>query len=201
MSLFRRGDSSSPSASSGGSSDLSSAPSHSSSAPKAERRRVTHIAPGTRVQGLLSGPTELLIEGEVEGEIRVDASVMIGADGVVKGPVTANNVRVGGRVEGNVQAVERVEVAPSGSLEGDIAAPRVVIAEGAFFKGRVEMRPDRGGKSEKSEKTERQEKVPERPQERPPERPDRQERTEQRASNDRRGRGEPVNGVAKAPPV
>jgi cytoskeletal protein CcmA (bactofilin family) len=191
MSLFRRGDSSSPSASSGGSSDLSSAPSHSSSAPKAERRRVTHIAPGTRVQGLLSGPTELLIEGEVEGEIRVDASVMIGADGVVKGPVSANNVRVGGRVEGNVQAVERVEVAPSGSLEGDIAAPRVVIAEGAFFKGRVEMRSDRGGKSEKSE---RQEKPQERPQER-------QERAEQRPGNDRRGRSEPVNNMAKAPPA
>jgi cytoskeletal protein CcmA (bactofilin family) len=143
------------------------------------------------VQGLLSGPTELLIEGEVEGEIRVDASVMIGADGVVKGPVSANNVRVGGRVEGNVQAVERVEVAPSGSLEGDIAAPRVVIAEGAFFKGRVEMRSDRGGKSEKSE---RQEKPQERPQER-------QERAEQRPGNDRRGRSEPVNNMAKAPPA
>jgi len=102
---------------------------------------MTHIAPGTRVVGQLTGPTELLIEGEVEGEVRVDAAVMIGADGVVKGPILANVVRVGGRVEGNVQATERVEVAPSGTLEGDITAPRVIIAEGAFFKGRVEMRP------------------------------------------------------------
>jgi cytoskeletal protein CcmA (bactofilin family) len=187
MSIFRRGDANSPSAS-GGSSDLASAPINSSSTLKAERRRVTHIAPGTRVQGLLSGPTELLIEGEVEGEIRVDASVMIGADGVVKGPVTANNVRVGGRVEGNIQAAERVEVAPSGSLEGDIAAPRVVIAEGAFFKGRVEMRSDRG-KSEKAE----------RPQERPQER--QENRQEQRGNNDRRNRGEQVNGAVKAPPA
>jgi len=142
MSIFRRNDPSSASGSSAGS-DTSVSPSHSSSSGSAaaQRRRLTHIAPGTRVVGQLTGPTELLIEGEVEGEIRVDAAVMIGADGVVKGPVSANVVRVGGRVEGNVQATERVEVAPSGTLEGDIAAPRVIIAEGAFFKGRVEMRP------------------------------------------------------------
>ena len=104
-----------------------------------QQRRITHIAPGTRIQGQLAGPTELLIEGEVEGEIRVDAAVMIGTDGVVHGPVSAHVVRVGGRVFGNVTASERVEVASSGSLEGDVAAPRIVIAEGAFFKGRVEM--------------------------------------------------------------
>ena len=143
MKIFGRSDSSSPSGSSGGS-DAPSSPSHSaspSSSGAAQRRRMTHIAPGTRVVGQLTGPTELLIEGEVEGEVRVDAAVMIGADGVVKGPILANVVRVGGRVEGNVQATERVEVAPSGTLEGDITAPRVIIAEGAFFKGRVEMRP------------------------------------------------------------
>ncbi|MEA2562636.1 MAG: hypothetical protein QOH06_4140 [Acidobacteriota bacterium] len=104
-----------------------------------QQRRITHIAPGSRVQGQLSGPTELLVEGEVEGEIRVDSTVMIGTEGVVQGPVTAHVVRIGGRVFGNVTASDRIEVAPSGSLEGDAAAPRIIIAEGAFFKGRVEM--------------------------------------------------------------
>jgi cytoskeletal protein CcmA (bactofilin family) len=132
---------------------------------------MTHIAPGTRVVGQLSGPTELLIEGEVEGEVRVDAAVMIGADGAVKGPISANVVRVGGRVEGNVQATERVEVAPSGTLEGDITAPRVIIAEGAFFKGRVEMRPQ-----EKKAAERQVEKAPEKAEEKlqeklPPEKP------------------------------
>ena len=109
------------------------------SSSRAQQRRITHIAPGSRIQGQLSGPTELLVEGEVEGEIRVDATVMIGTEGVVQGPVTAHVVRIGGRVYGNVTASDRVEVAPSGSVEGDIAAPRIIIAEGAFFKGRVEM--------------------------------------------------------------
>ena len=106
---------------------------------RTQQRRITHIAPGTRIQGQLSGPTELLVEGEIEGEIRVDATVMIGTEGVVQGPVTAHVVRIGGRVFGNVTASDRIEVAPSGSVEGDVAAPRIVIAEGAFFKGRVEM--------------------------------------------------------------
>jgi cytoskeletal protein CcmA (bactofilin family) len=133
MSIFgRRENEGSAPASSGGSPD----PSSSS---RTQQRRITHVAPGSRIQGQVSGPTELLVEGEVEGEIRVDATVMIGAEGVVQGPVTAHVVRIGGRVFGNVTASDRIEVAPSGSLEGDAAAPRIVIAEGAFFKGRVEM--------------------------------------------------------------
>jgi cytoskeletal protein CcmA (bactofilin family) len=137
MSIFRRDSPSGSPAAPSASSD-----SGTFSAPKPQQRRITHIAPGSRVQGELSGPTELLIEGEVDGEIRVDSSVMVGSEGLVKGPISAQVVRVGGRVVGNVQASDRVEVAPSGSLEGDIAAPRVVIAEGAFFKGRVEMKSE-----------------------------------------------------------
>lgn len=148
MALFRSRDtgSSSP-ASPGGSSDSSPSPSPSSSS--AQRRRVTHIAAGSKVEGKLTGPTELLIEGEVDGEIRVESAVMIGTEGVVRGPISAQMVRVGGRVIGDVQASDRVEVAPSGGLEGDIAAPRVVIAEGAFFKGRIDMRSDRDKEKDK----------------------------------------------------
>ena len=121
---------------------------------RSQQRRITHIAPGSRIQGQLTGPTELLIEGEVEGEIRVDAAVMIGTDGLVQGPVTAQVVRVGGRLFGNVTAYDRVEVAPSGSLEGDVAAPRIIIAEGAFFKGRVEMTGDKAQRPDRNEKSE-----------------------------------------------
>jgi cytoskeletal protein CcmA (bactofilin family) len=152
MALFRSRDtgSSSP-ASPGGSSDSPSpSPSPSPSSASAQRRRVTHIAAGSRVEGIVTGPTELLIEGEVDGEIRVDSAVMIGTEGVVRGPIAAQVVRVGGRVIGDVQASDRVEVAPSGGLEGDISAPRVVIAEGAFFKGRIDMRSDRDKEKDKA---------------------------------------------------
>jgi cytoskeletal protein CcmA (bactofilin family) len=108
----------------------------SGSSPK---RRLTHIAAGTRLQGEISGATEVLVDGEVAGEVRVGAPVVVGVDGVVEGPIAAPVVRVGGRVVGDVQATDRVEVLATGGLEGNISAPRVVISEGAFFKGRIEM--------------------------------------------------------------
>jgi cytoskeletal protein CcmA (bactofilin family) len=132
MSLFRR-------------ENTPGAPAAGPSAPEApagaaSKRRLTHVAPGTKVKGEISGATELLVDGEVEGEVRVQAAVTVGADGTVTGPITAPSVRVGGRVVGDVAAHDRVEVTASGSLEGNISAPRIVIGEGAFFRGKVEMK-------------------------------------------------------------
>jgi cytoskeletal protein CcmA (bactofilin family) len=127
MPIFRRDNASS---------SPSGAPESSS---PSQKRRLTHVAPGTRLRGEVTGPTELLIDGEVEGEVRVEATVTVGAEGAVLGPITAPVVRVAGRVVGNVMAADRVEVSPTGSLEGDIAAPRIVISEGAFFKGQAAM--------------------------------------------------------------
>ncbi|HEX4966041.1 MAG TPA: polymer-forming cytoskeletal protein [Thermoanaerobaculia bacterium] len=139
MSIFRREPlSPSPVAAAAGDSPAVSSGKH----------RVTHIAAGTRLHGEVSGATEVLVEGEVVGEVRVGAPVVVGADGVVEGPVSAPVVRVGGRVTGPVQATDRIEVLATGSVEGNVSAPRVVIAEGAFFKGRVEMTGE-GGKGAK----------------------------------------------------
>ncbi|HEV7785304.1 MAG TPA: polymer-forming cytoskeletal protein [Thermoanaerobaculia bacterium] len=113
------------------------------SAEPAAGREVTRIAAGTKVAGTLSGAAELLVEGEVEGEIKVESVVVVGAGGVVRGPISAQRVQVMGKVLGNVRGSDRVEVDAAGTLEGDIAAPRVVIAEGAFFKGKVEMTGDK----------------------------------------------------------
>ncbi|HZF07524.1 MAG TPA: polymer-forming cytoskeletal protein [Thermoanaerobaculia bacterium] len=139
MSIFRR-DTAAPARPSG----VAAPPADASSTP---RSRITQIAPGSRIQGEVTGATELLVEGEVVGTIRVEATVEVGAAGVVKGPITAQVVRVAGKVIGNVRGTDRVEVGAAAVLEGDIAAPRVVIAEGAFFKGKVEMR---GGLPDKS---------------------------------------------------
>ncbi len=100
---------------------------------------MSRIAEGTRISGQVSGSTELVIEGEIEGKIDVDSRVVIGGSGTVRGEIKARSVLAAGKVFGNVRGHERVEVGASGSLEGDISAPRVTIAEGAFFKGKVEM--------------------------------------------------------------
>ncbi len=119
----------------------------------ARRATVTVIAPGTKVQGKVTGSTELQIAGELDGEVLVEALVVVGAGGSVTGPIHGQVVRVAGQVAGNVSGSERVEVGAGGSVEGDITAPRVTIAEGAFFKGKIEMQseknrePRRAGKA------------------------------------------------------
>jgi cytoskeletal protein CcmA (bactofilin family) len=109
-----------------------------------ERRggAATVIAAGTRIEGEVSGTADLQVEGEIAGNVDVDALVVVGARGSVLGPLHGRVVRISGQVAGNVTAAERVEVGAAGSVEGDIAAPRVVIAEGAFFKGKIEMKSD-----------------------------------------------------------
>ncbi len=126
MALFRR-DSATP------------VPSTAPASPSGESAG-TRIAPGARFEGKISGSVDLQVDGEVIGEIAVSAVVVVGAKGHVSGPITARVVRVAGRVSGDLRGREKVEIAAGAQLEGDIAAPRVTIAEGAFFKGRVEMK-------------------------------------------------------------
>lgn len=99
----------------------------------------TLVARGSTLVGEVTGNAELVIEGVVKGEIHLDSRLVIGETGRVEGKVFARSVQVAGKVEGNVSGRERIEVLPSGRLEGDVVAPSVVIAEGAFFKGTVEM--------------------------------------------------------------
>ncbi len=128
MSIFRRQE--------------SRPPAGEAAAAGAER---TLIAAGSLVRGEISGLTELVVEGRVEGEVRVGAGVAIGPRGEIVGPVRGRTVRIAGRVVGRVEAEERVELLPEGCLEGDISAPRIVIGEGAFFKGVVEMHAQEHG--------------------------------------------------------
>lgn len=130
MSLFRRDSSLSA---------TEHPPARTSEGASAVPRTTSHLASGTRVDGNLGGSADLVVDGELVGDIAIEGRVMIGGSGRVTGAVRARSIRLAGRIEGHVVAVERVEVVATGHLEGDISAPRVIIAEGAFFKGSVEM--------------------------------------------------------------
>lgn len=97
------------------------------------------IAPGNQLQGNLSGTSDVIVEGRVEGKVTVEGTVAVAAGGEVHGLVEARVVRVAGKVVGNLVASDLVELAATAVLEGDIQATRVVIAEGAFFTGKVAM--------------------------------------------------------------
>ena len=103
-------------------------------------RDMVNIGKSVVIKGELSGSEDLTIEGHVEGKIDLRDNVLtIGPNGKIKAEVFAKAVVVLGEVTGNVTASEKVDIRDNGSVDGDIASPRVAIAEGAHFRGSVDM--------------------------------------------------------------
>ncbi len=92
------------------------------------------------VKGELNGSEDLVIEGQVEGKIEFKQHVLtVGPNGKVKAQIFAKTVIVLGEVVGNITASEKVDIRDNGSVDGDIVSPRVAIAEGAHFRGSIDM--------------------------------------------------------------
>jgi cytoskeletal protein CcmA (bactofilin family) len=104
-------------------------------------RTTVNIGKSVVIKGELSGSEDLTIEGQVDGKIELRQNVLtIGPNGKIKAQVFAKSVVILGEVTGNVTASEKVDIRDNGSVDGDIAAPRVAIAEGAHFRGSVDMK-------------------------------------------------------------
>jgi cytoskeletal protein CcmA (bactofilin family) len=103
---------------------------------------VGSIGKSVVIKGELNGSEDLTIEGQVEGKIELREHVLtIGSHGRIRAEVFAKIVVVQGEVTGNIKATEKVSIQDSGAVEGDITAPKVAIAEGARFRGSVDMSP------------------------------------------------------------
>ena len=111
-----------------------------------ERERSTvNIGKSVVIKGELSGSEDLTIEGQVEGKIELRQNVLtIGANARIKAQVFAKSCIILGEVTGNVTASEKVDIRDNGSVDGDIISPRVAIAEGAHFRGSVDMQRKAG---------------------------------------------------------
>ena len=112
-----------------------------------------NIGKSVVIKGELNGSEDLTIEGQVEGKIELRQNILtIGPNGRIKAQVFAKAVIVLGEVTGNVTATEKVDIRDNGSVDGDIASPRVAIAEGAHFRGSIDMQRAGAGKGvEKAE--------------------------------------------------
>ena len=101
---------------------------------------IVNIGKSVVIKGELNGSEDLTIEGHVEGTIQLREHVLtIGPNGRIKAQVFAKSVIVLGEVMGNVTASDKVDIRDNGSVDGDIVSPRVAIAEGAHFRGSVDM--------------------------------------------------------------
>jgi cytoskeletal protein CcmA (bactofilin family) len=104
-------------------------------------RDVVHIGKSVVIKGELNGSEDLTIEGHVEGKIELrDHVLTIGPNGKIRASIFAKAAIIVGEVVGNITCSEKVDLRDNGSVDGDIIAPRVSIAEGAHFRGSVDMK-------------------------------------------------------------
>jgi cytoskeletal protein CcmA (bactofilin family) len=89
--------------------------------------------------GTVKGSGSIRVEGVVQGTLEVQNEVIIGSGGVVKGDIKADIVTVEGKLNGNVEARHKIAINKTGAMKGDIIAPRVVVASGAVYKGKIDM--------------------------------------------------------------
>lgn len=102
------------------------------------------VGKGLFIKGEITGSESLFVDGKVEGSINLPGNrVTVGRNGQVAANITAREIVVLGKVRGNVTATDRVDIRAEGSLSGDVAAARISIEDGAFFKGGIDIRkPD-----------------------------------------------------------
>ena len=93
----------------------------------------------TKVTGNIKASEDILIDGEVSGDIDVKAKVYIGQSGQIKGKIMAYDVIVEGKVEGNLNAENRIELMDSAYVTADMECKNLAVADGAFFEGKVQM--------------------------------------------------------------
>jgi cytoskeletal protein CcmA (bactofilin family) len=121
---------------------------------------IVNIGKSVVIKGELNGSEDLTIEGHVEGTIQLKDHVLtIGPNGKIKAQVFAKSVIVLGEVTGNVTASDKVDIRDNGSVDGDIISPRVAIAEGAHFRGSVDMQRKAGAAAQPQAKAAEQPKA------------------------------------------
>jgi cytoskeletal protein CcmA (bactofilin family) len=111
-----------------------------SPAPAPPRAGLSTISDGLKVRGDFTGTSDLTIDGELQGKIRLpEARVMVGSHGRVRADIEAREILVEGKVSGNLKAANGVRFGSSARFQGSVLTPRIGIDEGARFHGKVEM--------------------------------------------------------------
>ncbi len=109
-----------------------------------------HIGKSVIIKGEISSSEDLYVDGEVRGAIELrDHSLTVGPNGKVDANVSAREIIVLGSLNGNVQATDKIEIRKTGSLLGDLSTARIMIEDGAYFKGSIDIlkpgqKPDSG---------------------------------------------------------
>jgi cytoskeletal protein CcmA (bactofilin family) len=97
------------------------------------------------IKGELNGAEDLTLEGRLEGRISLPNNVLtVGTNAQINAEVVAKTVIVLGQLVGNVTASEKFDLRAGGSMQGNLHAPRIAMADGAVFGGKIEMPQAKG---------------------------------------------------------
>jgi cytoskeletal protein CcmA (bactofilin family) len=97
------------------------------------------LGPNVVVDGTISGDENVIIEGTIRGKIDLKSDVKVGKSARIEASVHARNVSIEGTVKGDISADNRVELFAGCTVDGNLKAPKIVVAEGAIFRGNVDM--------------------------------------------------------------
>ncbi len=115
---------------------------------------MANIGKSIAIKGDLTGKEDLVIEGLVEGRVELpEAQLTVGANGTIKAEIHAKSVVVIGKVSGNIHGTDRIEIQSTGVVQGDVTAPRLVVAEGAVLNGNIQTGDKRGASAAQSPAT------------------------------------------------
>jgi cytoskeletal protein CcmA (bactofilin family) len=109
--------------------------------PQQQGKPVTTTAVGKTIviKGKLKSDEDLIVSGRIEAEISSSKALLVENSGIIKANVRVKSARISGVLVGNITAEERVEIAPDGRMVGDLTAPKIIINDGAAFRGRIDM--------------------------------------------------------------
>ena len=99
----------------------------------------TVIGSSITIEGEISSDEALVVQGTVKGKINLGDSMFVENSANVEADIEAESVEVSGTVTGNITAGSRVEIKADGKMVGDVKSPRILIADGALFKGSIDM--------------------------------------------------------------
>jgi len=99
----------------------------------------TVIGSSITIDGEISSDESLVVQGTVKGKISSNESLFVENSATVEADVEADSVEISGNVTGNISAGARLEIKADGKMIGDVKSPRILIADGALFKGNIDM--------------------------------------------------------------
>ncbi len=97
----------------------------------------TLISEGCKIEGLVTGNGNYMINGEIDGECAIEGSITITNSGYCKGIVRADSVIVAGTVDGDIIASGQVEISNSAKINGTVSGNAIAVAEGAVVEGEM----------------------------------------------------------------